>query len=177
MTHVPVDPDSESLGPRRPVHFHPKLVALVIAGGTLGTLLRELVGLWAGTAPPFPAGTFAVNILGACALGFLLEALARRGPDRGRRQAIRLTLGTGLLGGFTTYSALATENAELVLAGDIGGFAVYAVATLLGGAAASGVGLWLGTRVPSRAVQDNGAASTSADTSPGSLLDEGGDSQ
>ncbi len=37
-------------------------------------------------------------------LGALLESLARRGPDEGRRRAIRLLVGTGGLGGFTTYS-------------------------------------------------------------------------
>lgn len=48
---------------------------------------------------------------GAFLLGALLEALAHRGPDTGGRRMLRLGLGTGVLGGFTTYSTLAVETA------------------------------------------------------------------
>jgi CrcB protein len=79
-----------------------------------------------------------VNVAGAFALGLLLAALARRGPDRGRRRMLRLLLGTGLLGGFTTYSTLAVDTAGLLGAGGLvagGGSALLTVVAGLGGAA------------------------------------------
>ncbi len=59
----------------------------------------------------FPVATFAINVVGAFLLGALLEALAHHGPDTGRRRMLRLGLGTGVLGGFTTYSTLTVETA------------------------------------------------------------------
>ena len=89
----------------RPAHRDATLLALVWAGGTIGTLIRYLVET---AIPPaaggFPSATFLINVSGSFALGFLLEFLARRGPDSGRRRRIRLTLGTGVLGGYTTYT-------------------------------------------------------------------------
>jgi fluoride exporter len=87
--------------------------------------------------------TLAVNLLGALLLGALLEALARRGPDTGRRRLLRLGLGTGVLGGFTTYSTLAVETATLPTALAV----AYLAASVLLGAAAALAGVLLGRRV------------------------------
>jgi CrcB protein len=88
-----------------------------VVGGAVGTSARA----WLETAYAAPAGTwpwvtFWINIGGAFLLGFLLEAFARTGPDRGWRRRARLGVGTGILGGFTTYSTFAVETA--LLAGD-----------------------------------------------------------
>lgn len=131
----------------RPVHLDPRLLALVFAGGTLGTAARELVSLALGTPDGFPLPTMLVNVVGAFALGLLLEALARRGPDAGRRRALRLTLGAGFLGGFTTYSALAVDTVLLGGDGAMPSAVAYAGATLLLGAAATFAGIVIGSRM------------------------------
>jgi CrcB protein len=62
----------------------------------------------------WPWATFLINLSGAFVLGLLLEALARSGPDVGRRRWVRLVAGTGFCGAFTTYSTFALETVELV---------------------------------------------------------------
>jgi fluoride exporter len=92
-----------------------------------------------------PIATLSINVIGAFLLGALLEFLADRSPDTGWSQRTRLGIGTGGLGGFTTYSALATET--VILAGTHPGRAIgYAMATVIIGAAASVAGIWLARR-------------------------------
>lgn len=97
---------------------------------------------------------FWINIAGALLLGVLLEHLAHRGPDEGRRRTLRLLLGTGVLGGFTTYSTLATSTAVLFLAGRGLAGTGYALLTVLAGAIATGSGLAI-----AGLVRPNGATS------------------
>ena len=131
----------------RPAHLDPRLLILVFVGGTLGTAARELVTLALPPADGFPLATMLVNIAGAFALGLLLDALARRGPDAGRRRVLRLTLGAGFLGGFTTYSALSVDTVLLGADGDPLLAVAYAAGTLLLGAAATFAGIVVGTRM------------------------------
>lgn len=135
----------------RPAHLQWRYVGLVAAGGAAGTALRAAVTLLfpdAGAgAGAFPVAVFAVNLVGAFALGLLLEALARSGPDAGPRLGARLLIGTGVLGGFTTYSALATASAELAVAGLIGTAMAYALGTVVLGAVASVAGVAVGRLV------------------------------
>ncbi len=96
--------------PERVTHLRPLLILLVVIGGALGTAARHAVAEALPTAPgSWPIATLSVNLTGAFVLGVLLEALARRGPDIGRRRELRLFAGTGFCGGFTTYSAFALE--------------------------------------------------------------------
>src|SRR5699024_11239433 len=74
------------------------------------TLFRSLDRLTHTFLSDLPVGTFLANISGAFLLGLLVESLSRRGADHGRRRDLRLLLGTGLLGGYTTYSALANDT-------------------------------------------------------------------
>lgn len=64
-----------------------------------------------------PWATLVTNLVGAFVLATLLEVLVHAGPDEGIRRAVRLCLGTGLLGGFTTYSTLAVESGQRVMSG------------------------------------------------------------
>lgn len=96
--------------------------ALVFAGGAVGTLLRALI----------------LNVIGAFALGALNGALAHRAESAGVRR-IRLLLGTGVLGGFTTYSAFAV----MVAADPTGWTLASAVLTVVLGTAAAWGGLAL----------------------------------
>ena len=119
---------------------------LVFAGGTLGTLARWAVGLALPHRGGLAWGTVLVNVLGAFVLGWLLAHLAGRGPDSGRRRAVRLAAGTGFCGGFTTYSALANDTDTLLRAGQLGAAAGYAVGTVVLGLLASGAGIALASR-------------------------------
>jgi CrcB protein len=126
------------------------LLALVAAGGTVGTALRQGLLLLAPDLERFPVTTFAINLAGAFALGVLLELLVRSGPDAGRRRGIRLLVGTGVLGGFTTYSALATATAVLAVTGLAGWAVAYALGTVVLGAAMSVAGIAFGGTIARR---------------------------
>jgi CrcB protein len=89
-------------------------------------------------------------VVGALALGYLLEALTRRGRETVRRRKIRIGIGTGVLGGFTTYSALALQTQQLFGDG-LGWLALlYVVLTLAGGTAACLGGIALAARADRR---------------------------
>lgn len=115
-------------------------------GGALGTASRYGVSERVAPLADVPVGILAVNVVGAFVLGLLLERLLRSGPDAGRRRDLRLLLGTGFLGGFTTYSTLATDTVGLLLADHALRAAAYGLGTLLLGAAAATLGLWCGGR-------------------------------
>lgn len=129
---------------RHPLHLHWGFIGLVAAGGVLGALARYGLGLVIPAPGAWPLPTLVINLSGAVALGALLEALSRRGPDAGSRRVLRLALGTGFLGAYTTYSTLALDAVHLLIAGAAPAAAGYLAASLLGGAAATTVGIWLG---------------------------------
>ncbi|MDI2035360.1 fluoride efflux transporter FluC [Paenarthrobacter nitroguajacolicus] len=128
----------------RPVHLHWGFMGIVAAGGVLGAMTRYGLGLLIPAPGAWPLPTLVINLSGALALGALLEALSRRGPDVGSRRVLRLALGTGFLGAYTTYSTLAVDAVHLVAADAAPAAAGYLVASLLGGAAATTAGIWLG---------------------------------
>ena len=87
---IPLDPDAapsgDGGGPAVP-HAQPFLLCLVAIGGASGTAARYAVSLaLPSVTGHWPTGTFVVNMTGALVLGALLEGLARRGPDIGRRK-------------------------------------------------------------------------------------------
>lgn len=125
----------------RPVHTDWRYLGLVVVGGAVGTALREIVTLSSPSSGLFPAATFGINLLGSFLLGVLLESLFRRGPDQGVRRIGRLVLGAGVLGGFTTYSTLATDTVTLLARGQSGTAVLYALGTVVLGVVAAGVGL------------------------------------
>jgi fluoride exporter len=143
---LPLDPHmgpaiDQVRGPR-PAHLSWANVGLVAVGGAVGTGLRYLITMvvppWAG----LPVATFGINTIGALLLGALLELLAQHNPDIGWSRRVRLGVGTGGLGGFTTYSALAVETATLGAAHP-GQAIAYGVGTVIIGGMASIAGIWL----------------------------------
>lgn len=112
------------------------------SGGAVGSVLRYVVsGLAqralvpaAGAAAAFPVGTLVVNVSGSLLIGLLAglaEAKSLLGPDA------RLLLVTGLLGGYTTFSAFSLETLVLLRAGQtVAAFASVGLQVLLGVAAA-----------------------------------------
>lgn len=119
--------------------FH---VLIVAAGGAVGAVLRHLTNLamLRIAGPAFPWGTLVVNIAGCLAMGIFVELLARR---FGSSTELRLFVATGLLGGFTTFSAFSLDVAVLYERGAIGQALSYAAASVLLSIAALFVGLWL----------------------------------
>lgn len=132
--------------PATPLHREWWALGTVFVGGTIGTGVREALSLVLPAPTSFPIVIFGINVAGAFLLGLLLEALLRRGPDGGRRRVLRLLLGTGVLGGFTTYSALADDTALLLGGSDAGTAILYAAATVGVGALASWAGIALAAR-------------------------------
>jgi CrcB protein len=127
----------------RPVHLHPGFLLVVIVGGILGALARYGLGSVLPVPGGWPVPTLAINLSGAFLLGLLLEALVRRGPDTGRLRLIRLFVGTGFMGAFTTYSTLALETNNLFGAGRGTDALIYVGASVVAGAAATVAGIWL----------------------------------
>jgi CrcB protein len=126
------------------VHLRPSYLALVAIGGAFGTAAREAVSLAIPAVAGIPVAILGINVVGAFLLGVLLGALARRGPDEGGRRHMRLLLGTGFCGGFTTYSSLAASTAVLLATGAVGSAALYSLATVVIGGAASWAGIACG---------------------------------
>ena len=134
MAITSIDPDE------RPAHRDPVLVLLVFAGGTVGTAVRALIGVAILPVDGVPLATIGINVVGSFALGLLTTGLARGGPDTGTRLRLRLGLGTGLIGGFTTYSAFAVDSATIAASGRPGVLLLYAVGSVLAGIAAAAAG-------------------------------------
>lgn len=132
-----------------------RLVVLA-AGGVAGCLVRYLVTSALPTPRGgWPTGTFVVNLVGCLALGLILEHLARRSRDDGRLGLLRLGLGTGLIGTFTTYSTLAVEIDLVVRDGAPWLAATYTAATVVGGLLATAAGVAIAAVfVPRRVVVD-----------------------
>lgn len=114
-------------------------VLLVALGGAVGSVARYLVSVaaFAALGPAFPWGTLAVNILGSAAIG-VAAGMGIEGQQR-------LLLVTGVLGGFTTFSAFSLETGALFERSPL--LAVlYVVASVTLGLAAFALAWWLTRR-------------------------------
>ena len=122
-----------------------KALALVALGGAFGSGARYLLSGWVlhhTAAARFPWGTFAVNVIGCLAAGVLVGMVLRadaQGLDA-MHANLRLFLLTGLLGGFTTFSAFGVETIALLRKGE----ALFAVLNVAGSVAVALGALWLG---------------------------------
>lgn len=119
----------------------------VALGGALGASLRHGVGLLSLRHLPqgWPWGTFAVNLAGGFAMGLLAGWLAHRADGVG--QDVRLFLATGVLGGFTTFSAFSLEVMNFIRAGETGKAAAYAGLSVVLACAALALGLLIARKV------------------------------
>lgn len=90
-----------------------KSLLLAAAGGAIGAAGRYVVGVstFRLFGPAFPWGTFIVNVTGCFAMGILIESLALKYSVSNE---VRTFLATGILGGFTTFSAFALDFAVLL---------------------------------------------------------------
>ncbi|MGP7959486.1 fluoride efflux transporter FluC [Sanguibacter sp. A247] len=129
------------------VRTDPRLLLVVALGGSVGTALRYGLGRLVPHGDGVPWATLTENVVGAFCLGLLLEALVRAGREDARRRLLRLGLGTGLLGGFTTFSALALETRTLLADGQAALGLGYALASCLLGVVAAVAGVALAARL------------------------------
>jgi CrcB protein len=116
-------------------------LVLVCTGGALGSGARYLVSTWAARAlgADFPRGTLIVNATGSFILAFLFALPGSRlGPD------LRLFLGAGIMGGYTTYSSFNTETIALLEQGSTSLALANLALTVFGCLAAGLAGLVLG---------------------------------
>ncbi|TVP79113.1 MAG: CrcB family protein [Gemmatimonadales bacterium] len=117
-------------------------LTFVAAGGAVGTSLRAAGFLAFSPAEGgFPWITLSENLLGAFLLGLLLTGALRHRPDSA---FLRLFLGAGVLGSFTTFSAFAVDLVALPMAGRPAAAAGYLALSVGGGLAAAALGLYLG---------------------------------
>ncbi len=126
--------------------FTPFVAALhVFVGGGFGAVLRWQLGRamtgWLGVpiVTAFPCATLAVNAAGSLAMGLLAGWLARHGGGGGEQ--LRLLLGVGLLGGFTTFSAFSLEMVMLLERGNYLFALLYGILSIAMGITGLMVGL------------------------------------
>lgn len=113
---------------------------LVALGGAIGASLRFLTGvaMLRMTGPSdFPTAIITVNVVGSFLMGIFVVAAAQRGLTH-----LSPLVMTGILGGFTTFSAFSLEAVTLMERGEIGQAALYVVLSVVLSIAGLMMGLW-----------------------------------
>lgn len=129
----------------RPARVEPATLVAVAVGGVVGSLGRYAVSVaLPQAAGGFPWATLAVNLSGAFAMGLLVAYLVDR---PGVHRLLRPLVGVGLLGGWTTFSALAVEVVQLGSGDHVQPALAYLSATFLLGTLAVPAGAAVGQRV------------------------------
>lgn len=121
-----------------------RLIAAILVGGFVGTVLRaQLAEIWTTAPASWPWATFTVNVLGAFLLGVVLTHLHGRGTHRDYRLPL---LTTGFCGALTTFSTLQLELLRMLDAHEVGRAVGYAAASVAAGLIAVSVGTHLARR-------------------------------
>ena len=115
----------------------------VAIGGILGVFSRYYMGPWVGRflLPPFPYGTFVINILGAFLIGLvyvLADERALMSPE------VRTGIMVGFLGGYTTFSSFCLEGIRLIEDSEYWFAALYVIGSPVAGLLATAAGILLG---------------------------------
>ena len=115
---------------------------LVMLGGAIGSGLRYGVGTIAlrTIGPVFPWGTMFVNLAGGLLMGLLAGFLTR---DADGGESLRLLVGVGVLGGFTTFSAFSLEAYTMFVRGEGLIAGAYALSSVTGSMLLLAAGVWL----------------------------------
>ncbi|WP_371582748.1 fluoride efflux transporter CrcB [Streptomyces sp. NBC_01314] len=124
-------PDAPVADPPRPAPWHGQapVVAVVAVGGGIGAAARYGAALlWPTSAAGFPWTTFWVNVVGCFVIGLFMVAITEVWTVH---RLVRPFLGTGVLGGFTTFSTYAVDIQRLMEEGRPGTALAYLAATLL----------------------------------------------
>lgn len=122
----------------------------VAFGGAIGASLRYVLGLAAmrSLGPGYPYGTMAANVIGGFLMGVLAGWLAFKvsGQETGSEN-LKLFLGVGLLGGFTTFSAFSLDAMTMLEKKDYGHFFGYTVGSVVLSIGALMIGLMIARKV------------------------------
>jgi CrcB protein len=115
-------------------------ISLVACGGAIGASLRFIVGrfcevTWETTT--FPFATLFVNLIGCLLIGLIAGIALRHDTSL----LVRIFLVTGILGGFTTFSAFGLETITLIRGGHIAASLLYVIVSVVGGCAGTFIGL------------------------------------
>jgi CrcB protein len=125
-----------------PQPVDPRMLGVVVTGGAVGVLARGLIITPITDPAAVPWTTLAINVVGSLLLGVVVGWLDDRRP------LARAFLGTGVMGGFTTYSAFAVATALWIATPWLA--AGLAAASVIAGVAGAVVGLFIGRRVADR---------------------------
>lgn len=128
----PIGPDVD-LHPAGPGHRgrdNTPVLAAIAAGGAAGAAARYLIGQkWPTPAGAFPVSTLTINVLGCALIGVLMVLITE---VWNRQRLVRPFLGTGVLGGFTTFSAYTVDFQRLVAGAHAGTALLYLALTPIG---------------------------------------------
>ncbi|MEJ2579157.1 MAG: CrcB family protein [Kineosporiaceae bacterium] len=123
---------------RRVLRNRGDVLLVISVGGALGSLARWGAGqALAPVGAGFPLGTVVVNVTGCLLIGALTVAVMEVWPPS---RYLRPFLGTGFLGGYTTFSAAMLDMRDLIVGGPVSEAGAYLAVTLIGGL----VAVWLG---------------------------------
>jgi fluoride exporter len=118
-----------------------RLIMLVGAGSFIGGICRYLLSTLIHSKTPsgFPYGTLVVNLAGCLLIGILYGVFEKTDISTGWR----LFMVTGLLGGFTTFSAFSIETFSLLKSGHAALAVLYILLSVAGGVGLSFIGAWI----------------------------------
>ncbi|AWB86152.1 fluoride efflux transporter CrcB [Mycetocola zhujimingii] len=131
----------------RPEHLKWAPIGLVFIGGAFGAATREWLSLVIPKLGEVPISIAIINVIGAFLLGYLYEAVTRLDSAKPTGKNLKLLLGTGYCGGFTTYSSLATDTGVLFRDGFPVEAIIYSLATVIVGACATWLGIVIASAV------------------------------
>jgi CrcB protein len=128
---------------------HGRVLLVVATGGGLGALARYGIGLLLPATPGhFPYGTFLINVLGCALIGVLMVLVSEIYPAS---RLVRPFFGTGILGGFTTFSTYTNEFRALLRPGTVPLALLYVAGTLICALLAVSLATWLTRKLVRRA--------------------------
>jgi CrcB protein len=128
----PVDSDIDlrQAGPGPRLRDDSAVLAVIAAGGALGAVARYLIAVtWPTPVGSFPVSTLAINVLGCAMIGVLMVLITDVWTTQ---RLLRPFLGTGVLGGFTTFSAYAVDIQRLAAGAHVGTALLYLTVTPIG---------------------------------------------
>ncbi|WP_442813643.1 fluoride efflux transporter FluC [Streptomyces sp. NBC_01754] len=148
MAAEPTDPDVDLSAPSQRQELrrsHYAVLCVIAVGGALGALARfEAALLWPTVPGAFPWTTLCVNAVGCLVIGVFLVAVTEVWSTR---RLLRPFFGTGVLGGFTTFSTYTVDIERLIHDGRVATALTYLAATLTAASAAVSAGAWTARRL------------------------------